>query len=69
MSLGRLDCRQTTFEVIVTENDFRIGRWKVNRKDFPELCRILDNKFNIGLNKKDTQPTEVKQASDLDWIR
>lgn len=67
MGFSRLDCNQTTFEVIVSENDFRIGRWKVNRKDFPELCRILDQKFNIGLNRN--KPKEIKPASDLDWIR
>jgi hypothetical protein len=66
MVFGRLDCTQTTFEIIVSENDFRIGRWKVNRKDFPELCKVLDSKFNLGLKKE--QP-EIKKATDLDWIR
>jgi len=53
------------FTTIVEDIDGReLERWKVMKKDFPSVVKILSNKFGLGIkffmNKKEKE-------KDLDW--
>jgi hypothetical protein len=66
MGFGRIDFNGIVFELIVSEGNTRLERWKVNRKDFPDLMRILNDKFSLGIK---FVPKENSNSSDLDWLR
>lgn len=51
------------FTTIVNDIDGReIEKWKVNKRDYPKVVKILNQKF--GLNMK---IIERKKDEDMDW--
>ena len=51
------------FETKVQDVDGReIAKWKVLKRDYPEVIRILNNKFGLGI-----KVIEKKKDKDLDW--
>ena len=51
------------FETKVQDGSGReVAKWKVLKRDFPNVVRILNNKF--GLNIK---VIDLKKDKDLDW--
>jgi len=51
------------FETKVQDGDGReVAKWKVLKRDYPNVVRILNNKF--GLNIK---VIDLKKDKDLDW--
>ena len=51
------------FTTIVEDIDGReLERWKVMKKDFPGVVKILSNKFGLGIKM-----LMHKKEKDLDW--
>jgi len=51
------------FETKVQDVDGReIAKWKVLKRDYPNVIRILNNKFGLGIKIID-----MKKDKDLDW--
>ena len=52
------------FSILVEDVDGRtLEKWKVMKKDFPSVVKILANKFGL----KDIKVTNKDRAKDLDW--
>jgi len=52
------------FETIITDGTGkRIGKWKCMKKDYPQVIKILNKKFGLGMNIS----TGVISERDLNW--
>lgn len=52
------------FDVQVIDVDGRIlEKWKCMRKDYPKVCKILNNKYGLKMKISD-----VNEEKDLSWI-
>jgi len=53
------------FEIIVKDESFRkIDTWKFNGKEAKRFFGVMNKKYGLGMNIKDTERDE-----DLDWLR
>ena len=54
--------KEEIFETTIRDLDGRkIGEWKVMKSDYPEVLKIINNKFGLGLVIKKKSP------EDLGW--
>jgi len=55
--------REEIFTTLVNDVDGReIARWKVNKKDFPKVVKILNKQFGL-----DMKIIEKNKDKDIDW--
>ena len=56
------------FECNVIDVDGRsLENWKCMRKDFPKVCRILNNKYGIDVMIVDRKAKE--ETKEFDWAK
>jgi len=57
--------QEEIFTTVVEDQDGRkLEEWKVMKRDYPKVVKILNNKFGLNMIIKDK-----KEDRDLDWIR
>ncbi len=55
--------REEIFTTLVNDVDGReIAKWKVNKKDFPKVVKILNKQFGL-----DMKIIEKNKDKDIDW--
>lgn len=54
---------EEVFETVVTDSSGRkLDKWKCNKKEYPKVIQILNEKYGFGLVIKG------KDKKDIDWI-
>ena len=61
--------QEEIFTTVVEDLDGReIERWRVHKRDYPKVAKILSKKF--GLNAKIIiNDNKQKEDKDLDWLK
>ena len=68
MGFSKIDGTQEIFQTEVFDTfGRRVDKFKCNKKDFPSVVKILNDKWGLGM--KVFTNDKKKDKSDLSWLR